>query len=172
MSIQSSSDPKTVPMCRFTLDKIKSRNLELQTINELQRQKNLVHERAIEILKAENTELKRDLNSEKIEKEALIQLIEEDLQSSNRMLQYVCTIAGAILGGGLVLAFPVVAAPAIALVGTGSSATGIAVAGVAVAGGATGGYIVAPVIHEKTHKASIQQVQTFKTKQEVSKKVE
>ncbi|MFI0477620.1 MAG: hypothetical protein ACH349_00630 [Candidatus Rhabdochlamydia sp.] len=38
--------------------------------------------------------------------------------------------------------------------------------------GATGGYIVAPVIHEKTHNAFIQQVQNFKATEEVSKKAE
>ncbi|MGL4540039.1 MAG: hypothetical protein ACRCU0_03590 [Candidatus Rhabdochlamydia sp.] len=119
-----------------------------------------VKEQRIKTLEAANTVLKNEnieLNREKIRNETLIQLADENLQSSKRVLQCVCAVAGAILGGGLVLAFP----PA-----------GVAIAGgAAVAGGAAGGYIVAPVIHEKTNNALIQQVQNFNTKQEVSKKV-
>lgn len=145
-------------------------NQGLRIISETEKQKNSVHEQAIEILKTEKIALENKctkLENEKTEKETLIQLMEEDLQSSKRVLQCVCALAGAILGGGLVLAFPPVGA-AIALGGTGSAVAG----GAALVGGATGGCLIAPVIHEKTHKAIIQQVQNFKTKEEVSKKAE
>lgn len=127
----------------------------------------------IKTLKEENITLKNNnnkLESEKIGNETLIQLIDENLQTSNRVLQCACAVAGAILGGSLVLAFPVIAAPAIALAGTGPAAAGVAVAGGA-GGGAVGGCLVAPVIHKKMNNALIQQVQTFKAKEEISKKV-
>ncbi|MEK7339175.1 MAG: hypothetical protein WBD50_03480 [Candidatus Rhabdochlamydia sp.] len=125
-------------------------------------------EQRIKILETENTELKNDnskLKSETTKEETLIQLVDENLQSSKRVLQCVCAIAGAILGGGLVLVFPVATAPAIALAGTGPTA-----AGIAVAGGAAGGCLVAPVVHKKTNNALIQQVQNFKAKEAASKK--
>ena len=120
-------------------------------------------------MEAKNTKLENrctKLESEKTEEGRLIQIIEEGLQSSKTTLQWSYAIVGAILSGGLVLTFPPAGA-AIALSGTGSVA-----AGAAVAGGAAGGYIVAPIVHKKTHKEAIQQVQNFKAKQEVSKKVE
>ena len=166
MSIQSSPDSKSIEVCSFTLDKITRRNCELQTTNELERQKNLVYEQTIKILGAKNTELENrwtKLEREKTEEGRLIQIIEEGLQSSKTTLQCVCAVAGAILGGGLVLVFPPAGA-AIALAGMRPAA------GVAIAGGATGGCLVAPVIHEKTHNALIQQVQNFKAKEEVFKK--
>ncbi len=171
MAIQSSPDSKSIEVCSFTLDKITRRNCELQTINELERQKNLVYEQTIKILEAKNTGLEdkcTKFESEKTEKEILIQLIDENLQSSKRVLQYTYAIAGAILGGSAVLVCPPIGA-AVALSGTVSA---VVASGAALAGGAAGGCLVAPVIHEKTNNALIQQVQTFKTNQEVSKKVE
>jgi len=169
MSIQSSPGPKTIGVCSFTLDKMISRNCELQKQNKESIIELKVAQQAYEILEAENTVLKNDntkLKNETTKEETLIQLIDENLQSSKKVLQYVCTIAGAILGGGLVLAFPPAGA-AIVLAGTGPAA-----AGIALVGGATGGCLVAPIVHEKTNNALIQQVQNFKTKQEISKKVE
>lgn len=169
MSIQSSS-VLTITLPLKTIMELKESNCELQkkykkAVTELK-----VTLQANEILKNENTELKNDnikLKGSQTKEETLIQLMEEDLQSSKRVLQCVCAIAGAILGSGLVLAFPPAGA-AIALGGTGSAIVGVSTAGAAV----TGGCLVAPVIHEKTHKALIQQVQNFKAKKEVSKKAE
>lgn len=168
MSIQS-SPVLTVTIPAITLRELLDSNDKLRTINETEKQKNLVNEQAIEILKTEKIALNNrctKLESEKTEEGRLIQLMEEDLQSSKRILQCVCVVTGAILGGGLVLVFPPAGA-VIALGGTGSVTTGAAIAA-----GATGGYIVAPVIHEKTHNALIQQVQNFKATEEVSKKAE
>jgi len=174
MSTQSSLGPKTIGVCSFTLDKMISRNCELQEQNKEAITDLRIERQRIEILEAENTVLKNDntkLKNETTKEETLIQLIDGNLQSSKRVLQCVCAVAGAILGGGLVLVFPPVGA-AIALGGTGSAVVGVSTAGAALVAGATGGCIVAPVIHEKTNNALIQQVQNFKEKEEVSKKAE
>lgn len=167
MSIQSSSVP-TVTLPVKTIRELTESNCELQkkyikAVTELK-----VAQQANEILKAKNTELENGcakLESKKTEEGRLNQLIDDDLQSSKRVLQCICAIAGALLGSGLVLAFPPAGA-AIALGGTGS----IAGAGAAFAGGATGGCLIAPVVHKKTHNAIIQQVQNFKAKEEALKK--
>ncbi|MGB7128086.1 MAG: hypothetical protein WBD50_03225 [Candidatus Rhabdochlamydia sp.] len=168
MSIQSSS-VLTITLPLKTIMELKESNCELQkkykkAVTELK-----VTQQANEILEAKNTELENrctKFESEKTENGRFVQLVDENLQSSKRVLQCVCAIAGAILGGGLVLAFPPAGA-AIALAGTGPAA-----AGVALVGGATGGCLVAPIVHEKTNNALIQQVQNFKAKEEVSKKAE
>ncbi len=98
-----SSPVLTVTIPSITLRELLDSNHELRTINETEEQKNLVHEQAIEILKTEKIALNNrctKLESEKTEEGRLIQLMEEDLQSSKRVLQCVCAIAGAILGGG------------------------------------------------------------------------
>ncbi len=120
----------------------------------------------------ENTVLKRDniqLKNEAIKEETLIQLIDENLQSSKRVLQCVCAIGSALLGCGAVLTFPAAAGIGAAIAFTGPVP---AAAGAALVSGATGGCLVAPVIHNKMNNALIQQVQNFNAKQEISKKVE
>ncbi|HEV3269801.1 MAG TPA: hypothetical protein VGZ69_04045 [Candidatus Rhabdochlamydia sp.] len=169
MPVQNLSIPITVTL------PVDTYNMMLRGVDELIEraeiaEENLdVKEQRIKILETANTVLKNDntkLKSEKTEEKRLIQLIDEDLQLSKTTLQWSYAIVGAILGGGLVLVCPV-AGTAIALAGTGPAA-----AGAALAGGAAGGCIVAPVVHKKMHKASIQQVQNFKAKEEVSKKAE
>ncbi|QZA59291.1 hypothetical protein [Candidatus Rhabdochlamydia porcellionis] len=168
ISVQNSPIPTiTMPVDTFNMMVEGSYNLRIRSEKAEKEEK--FGKQANEILKAENIELKNKctkLERKKTEEGRLIQLIDDDLQSSKGALQYVCAVAGAILGGGLVLAFPPTGA-VIALGGTGSAALGAAIAG-----GATGGYLIAPVVHEKTHKAIIQQVQNFKAKEEASKKVE
>ncbi|MGL5263621.1 MAG: hypothetical protein ACRDAI_03465 [Candidatus Rhabdochlamydia sp.] len=169
MPVQNSPVP-TVTMPSIAFKKLVDGKFELQKQNKEAEIELKAAQQAIEFLKNENATLKNtctEFKEAEFKEETLIQLIDENLQSSNRVLQCVCAVAGAILGGGLVLAFPVVAAPAIALAGTGPAA-----AGIAVAGGAAGGYLVAPVIHKKINNELIQQVQNFKAKEEVSKKVE
>lgn len=169
ISVQNSSIPTiTMPVDTFNMMVEGSYNLRIRSEKAEKEEK--AGKECIKILEAEIIELKNDntkLKGSQTKEETLIQLIDGNLQSSKRVLQCVCAVAGAILGGGLVLVFPPVGA-AIALAGTGSMAAG----GAALVGGATGGYIVAPVIHEKTNNALIQQVQNFKAKEEVSKKAE
>lgn len=162
MPVQSSS-VLTVTLPSITLKNLLDSNSGLKIEDETHKQENRVKGLALEILKDEKIELKRELESEKIEKKRLTQLADEGLQSSKRVLQCVCAIAGALLSGGLVLAFPPTAA--IAFTGTGPAA-----AGMALAGGATGGCIIAPFVHKKTNNAIIQQIQTLKIKEEVSEK--
>lgn len=105
MPVQSSSVP-TVTLPSITLKNLLDSNSGLMIENETHKQENRVKDLALEVLKDEKTELKRELKNEKIEKKRLTQLADEGLQSSKRVLQYVCAIAGALLSGGLVLAFP------------------------------------------------------------------
>lgn len=125
----------------------------------------------IKTLKDEITALKNEIieiRNENIGRETLIQLVDENLQSSKRVLQCVCAIGSALLGCGAVVAFPAAAGIGAAIAFAGPVP---AAAGAALVSGAAGGYIVAPVIHEKTNNALIQQVHNFKTKKEVAKKV-
>lgn len=166
MSVQNSSIPSiTMPVDTFNMMVEGSYNLRIRS--EKAEKELKAEKQYTKILEAKNTELENrctKLESKKTEDGRFIQLVDENLQSSKRVLQCVCAIAGAILGGGLVLAFPPAGA-AIALAGTGPAA-----AGVALVGGATGGCLVAPVVHEKTNNALIQQVQSFKTKETAAKK--
>ncbi|MDR2539618.1 MAG: hypothetical protein LBC45_03310 [Chlamydiales bacterium] len=168
MSIQSSPVP-TVTLPSITLKDLLDSNSRLKEEVKIKEQEKIVRDLAFNVLEVENTTLKDENNTLKVEKnkkDLFVQLVDEDLQSSKRVLQYVCAIAGALLGGGLILTFPPAGVP-IALGGrTGSMAAA------ALTGGVTGGYLVAPVLHEKTHKAVIQQIHTFKTKEEAFKKTE
>ncbi|PWU13251.1 MAG: hypothetical protein C5B45_06480 [Chlamydiae bacterium] len=164
----TSTRPVTIPI--DLLSDLIENGYNLKRRIETAEEKIEVKDRRIEVLEAENIELKNDntrLKDKEIKKETFIQLTEEGLQSSKRVLQYVCAISGAILGGGFVLACPAAAGVAVALVGTGPT-----VAGVALVGGATGGCLVAPAIHEKTQKALVQQLQNFKAKEEISKEAQ
>ena len=174
MPVQKLPDPQTVEICVFTLDSMVNRHREVKEENENLKTELKITKQANEILEAKNTKLEQEnteLKSKVTREETIMQLADDDLRTSKKVLQCVCAVAGAILGGGLVLAFPPAGA-AMALGGTGSAIVGVSTAGVALAGGATGGCLVAPVIHERTHKALIQQVQNFKAKEETSKKAE
>ena len=160
--------PETVTLPIDLFNKMIEGGYNLRKRSETTEEEKEIAKQRIKVLEAKEIALKNKctkFESEKAEKEILIQLIDDDLQSSKRVLQCVCAIAGAILGGGLVLAFPP-AGIAIALGGTGSMA-----AGAAIAGGVTGGCLVAPIIHEKTHKESIQQVKILRQKKKSLKRL-
>lgn len=161
MPIQNSPVP-TVTIPTITFEKLKKDNCKLKelykgAITELQ-----AVQQECRILKTENTALKSDNEALKTTEKALIQFIDEDLQSSKTTLQYIYTIAGAILGGGAVLTFPAVGAAIAALGGAGSAAVGVGAAGAALAGGAAGGCVVAPFVHKQQHDALTQQIKNFK----------
>ena len=161
MPVQNSSI-KTVTLPADFFNRTIEDSRELKKRYEAKEKEGKVTQQYARTLEARIIELENrnaQLEAKEAKSNRLVQHANENEQSAKTALQYICTIAGAVLAGGATLAFPPFGAAAIgtaAALGAGSAAVSVSTVGVAFAGGATGylvggvtGHLVAPAVHEQ-----------------------